>query len=70
MMDWMEVEERIREDDGNKWDRETAAAELRLTDDGVLEVSGRERLPEGFTLSELATGPACGGDGQANSLCR
>ncbi len=29
-MDWTQVEERIVEDDRNKWDRKTAAEELRI----------------------------------------
>ena len=50
MLDWTQVEERIVEDDRNKWDRKAAAEELRIVPDGLLDV-GIAR----FALSELAT---------------
>jgi hypothetical protein len=53
-MDWTQVEERIVEDDRNKWDRKAAAEELRIVPDGLLDV-GIAR----FTLSELATSQMC-----------
>jgi hypothetical protein len=30
-MDWTQVEERLVEDDRNKWDRKAASAELRIS---------------------------------------
>ena len=53
-MDWTQVEERITEDDRNKWDRTATAEELRIVPDGMLDV-GIAR----FTLSELATRQMC-----------
>src|ERR1700730_7858876 len=57
-MEWTEVEERIVDDDRNKWDRKASAAELQIVPDGLLEV-GRD-APLRFTLSELATSQMCG----------
>jgi uncharacterized protein DUF932 len=54
MMDWNQVEERIVEDDRNKWDRKAAAEGLRIAPDGLLDV-GIAR----FALSELATSQMC-----------
>jgi len=54
MLDWTQVEERIVEDDRNKWDRKAAAEELRIVPDGLLDV-GIAR----FALSELATSQMC-----------
>jgi hypothetical protein len=53
-MDWTQVEERIVEDDRNKWDRKAPAQELRIVPDGLLDV-GIAR----FALSELATSQMC-----------
>jgi hypothetical protein len=53
-MDWTQVEERLIEDDRNKWDRKAAAEELRIVSDGSLDV-GIAR----FALSELATSQMC-----------
>jgi hypothetical protein len=53
-MDWNQVEERLVEDDRNKWDRKAAAGELRIVPDGFLDV-GIAR----FALSELATSQMC-----------
>jgi hypothetical protein len=54
VMDWAQVEERIVEDDRNKWDRKAVAEELRIVPDGLLDV-GIAR----FALSELATSQMC-----------
>src|SRR6266851_9041355 len=35
VMDWTQVEERIVEDDRNKWDRKAAAEQLRIVPDGL-----------------------------------
>ena len=42
-MDWTQVEERIIEDDRNKWDRNVLATTLRIVDDGALELNGDGR---------------------------
>lgn len=57
-MEWTQVEERIIEDDRNKWDRKAAAKELRIADDGAVELRNGA-APERFALSELATGQMC-----------
>ncbi len=45
-MDWTQVEERIVEDDRNKWDRKAAAEELRIaTSNGLLDVGNAGRAP-------------------------
>jgi hypothetical protein len=59
MLDWTQVEERIVEDDHNKWDRKAPAAALRIAKDGALELNGDGRS-ERFALSELATSQMCG----------
>jgi hypothetical protein len=53
-MNWNHVEERLVDDDRNKWDRKAAAQELRIVPDGLLDV-GIAR----FALSELATSQMC-----------
>jgi hypothetical protein len=58
-MDWSQIEESIVYDDRQKWDRKALAAELRMAQDGVLEVDSPDRPPGHFTLSELATGQKC-----------
>src|ERR1700720_779284 len=59
-MDWTQVEERIVDDDRNKWDRKAAAAELRITtSDGSLDVGNTDRAPDRYSLSELATTQMC-----------
>jgi hypothetical protein len=37
-MNWNHVEERLVDDDRNKWDRKAAAQELRIVPDGLLDV--------------------------------
>jgi hypothetical protein len=59
MMDWAQVEERIVEDDRNKWDRKAPASALRIVDAGALELNGDGRS-ERLALSELATSQMCG----------
>src|ERR1700749_5019654 len=57
-MDWTEVEQRVSEDDRNKWDRKTPATALRIVDDGGVELTdhgGSER----FALAQLATTQMC-----------
>src|SRR5260370_21994204 len=64
-MDWTQVEERIVEDDRNKWDRKAAAEELRIVPDGLLDV-GIAR----FALSELARSQMCQRLGLPVLYCR
>lgn len=59
-MEWTQVEERIVEDDRNKWDRKAAAAKLRIsTSSGLLDVGNADRAPDRYSLSELATTQMC-----------
>lgn len=58
-MEWTQVEERIVEDDRNKWDRKTTGAELQVVE-GALEVRNGGELIQRFSLSEHATGQMCG----------
>jgi hypothetical protein len=57
-MEWTDVEERIVEDDRNKWDRKAGSPAVRITEDGALELNGDGRA-ERFALSELATSQMC-----------
>jgi len=58
-MDWTQVEERIVEDDHNKWDRKTSAGALRIAAEGTLELKNGTDISERFMLSELATTQMC-----------
>jgi len=59
-MEWNQVEERLVEDDRNKWDRKALAAELRITtSDGSLDIGNADRAPDRYTLSKLATTQMC-----------
>lgn len=58
-MEWTQVEERITEDDRNKWDRSVAAKELRIATDGALELTNGGCTPKRFVLSDLATSQMC-----------
>jgi hypothetical protein len=58
-MDWTQIEERIVEDDRNKWDRKASAAELQIVPEGLLEVGRDQSAPVRFALSELATSQMC-----------
>jgi hypothetical protein len=50
-MDWTQVEERLVEDDRNKWDRKAASAELRIsTSYGLLDVGNADRAGPVYTL--------------------
>ena len=59
-MDWTNVEQRIVDDDRNKWDRRAPAEALRLAEECALEVTREGEAPARFVLSELATGQMCG----------
>jgi hypothetical protein len=58
-MDWTQIEERIVDDDRNKWDRKASAAELQIVPEGLLEVERDQSAPVRFALSELATSQMC-----------
>jgi hypothetical protein len=59
-MEWTQVEERLVEDDRNKWDRKAAAGDLRIsTSYGLLDVGNTDRAPDRYALSELATSQMC-----------
>ena len=58
-MDWTQVEERIVQDDRNKWDRKAAAGQLKIASDGTLELENAEGAADRFAVSELATTQLC-----------
>jgi hypothetical protein len=58
-MDWKSVEEKIGQDDQNKWDRKVSGKELRVSENGMLQVlNGHAEIP-GFSLSDTATTQLC-----------
>lgn len=59
-MDWSAVEERIIQDDQNKWDRKTGGTELRVSETGRLTVNGSRAETGGYALSDLAAAQLCG----------
>lgn len=58
-MDWKSVEEKIVQDDHNKWDRKASAQELRISENGALKVLNAHAEAPKFSLSELATTQLC-----------
>jgi hypothetical protein len=58
-MDWKTVEERILQDDQNKWDRNVAAKGMRLSPSGALELSNGDGEAARFAISDLAVGQLC-----------
>src|SRR6266498_4387294 len=57
-MDWKTVAEKIVQDDQNKWDRSIAARELRLGENGSLQLDCMNG--GSFSLSEVAVSQLCG----------
>ena len=57
-MDWKTIEEKIIQDDQNKWDRKATSQELRMSQEGMLEVSNNGDTA-GYSLSDLATTQMC-----------
>ena len=58
-MGWKEVQEKIVQDDQNKWDRQVSGQELRVSESGALKVlTGHTEMPE-FSLSDTATLQMC-----------
>src|SRR5437870_4086976 len=58
-MDWKSVEEKIVQDDQNKWDRKASAHELRVLDTGRLEVVENCVWSGSYILSDAATSQMC-----------
>jgi len=59
-MEWIQVEERIVDDDRNKWDRKASATELHVsTSYALLDVGNADHTPDRYTHSELATTQMC-----------
>ncbi len=59
-MGWKEVQEKIVQDDQNKWDRTVKGQELRMGFTGMLEVSNGNGKDGSYHLSDLATTEMCG----------
>jgi len=57
-MDWQDIEEKIISDDQNKWDRKTTGQKLRMSREGMLEVSNNGDSGN-YKLSDLATAQMC-----------
>ena len=58
-MDWKGAEERILQDDQDKWDQKVTAQDLRVTRAGALELSDGSGLTGCYSLSDLAAGQMC-----------
>ncbi len=58
-MDWKGVEERIVQDDQNKWGQKVTAQDLRVSRAGSLGVDDNGGSTACYTLSELAAGQMC-----------
>jgi len=58
-MDWQSVAEKIVQDDQNKWDRTVSAGELRVSQDGKLEVLENFHWNGSHSLSDLAVTQLC-----------
>ena len=58
-MDWKGVEERIVQDDQNKWDQKVSSSQLHVTRSGALELTDGPGLTGCYSLSDLATGQMC-----------
>jgi hypothetical protein len=58
-MDWASIEEKIAQDDQNKWDRKAAGQNLRISGDGRLELANGQGEPDAYSLSEAATAQMC-----------
>lgn len=57
-MDWKTIEEKIVQDDQNKWDRKATSQELRMSQEGMLEVFNNGDSA-GYSLSDLAISQMC-----------
>ncbi len=57
-MDWKTIEEKIVQDDQNKWDRKATSQELRMSQEGTLEISNNGDSGN-YQLSDLATTQMC-----------
>lgn len=58
-MDWKTVEEKILQDDQNKWDRKTTAKQMRVSASGALELSNGDGERSEFAMSDLAVSQLC-----------
>lgn len=59
MVDWEEIEEKIIQDDQNKWDQKAMSQQLKVLDTGMMEVSNGNGEGEHYTLSDLAITQMC-----------
>jgi hypothetical protein len=58
-MDWNTVENKIVEDDQNKWDQKTAGDKLRILESGALALANGHGGPTNYALSDHATSQLC-----------
>jgi len=58
-MNWKSVEEKIVQDDQNKWDRRAASKELSVSNTGRLQVANGKPDKDSYALSELAVSEMC-----------
>lgn len=58
-MNWKEIEDKIIQDDQNKWDQKTTVQQLRIANDRMMEVSTGNGENNRYSLSDLATTQMC-----------
>lgn len=58
-MDWKTIEEKITQDDQNKWDSKATGQQLRISETGMAELSNGNEDNKAYTLSDLATTQMC-----------
>jgi hypothetical protein len=58
-MDWNTVENRIVEDDQNKWDRKTSADKVQILESGALALANGHGEPTHYAISDHATSQLC-----------
>ncbi len=58
-MDWKTIEEKIIQDDQNKWDNKATGQQLSVSQAGTLEVINGEGSNNAYSLSDLATAQMC-----------
>ena len=58
-MDWKTVENRIVEDDQDKWDQKAAGERLRILESGDLALANGHGAPTHYALSDHATSQLC-----------
>jgi len=58
-MDWKTIEEKVIQDDQNKWDKKATGKQLHVSQTGILEVSNDQGISGTYSLSDLATSQVC-----------